>query len=43
MTVNHEVDAQDMMAKTSMFGGEINSAELPISPKGMRLLYVQPN
>ena len=31
------------MAKTSMFGGHINSAELPTSPAGSRLQYKSPN
>ena len=30
------------MAKTSMFGGHLNSAELPISPTGTRLIYIDP-
>ena len=30
------------MAKTSMFGGHVGSAELPISPTGSRLQYKSP-
>ena len=30
------------MAKTSMFGGHINSAELPSSPAGTRLQFKSP-
>ncbi len=31
------------MGKTSNFGGEINSAALPISPAGSRLQFNQPD
>ena len=34
----YEIEINDM-AKTSMFGGQINSAELPTSPAGTRLNY----
>ena len=30
------------MAKTSMFGGHVGSAELPVSPSGTRLQYKSP-
>ena len=38
----NEHEIKEDMAKTSMFGGYLNSAQLPTSPKGARLQYQVP-